>query len=86
MKLRVAKGQPAPSAAPQHSVNKSAPQASDWNDFSQSNATERPVAETADEAPAMEDEGEPLGFLQLLPLSSEDSASMSYLKYCSILL
>ncbi|KAL6191982.1 hypothetical protein ACLB2K_038370 [Fragaria x ananassa] len=56
--LRIAKGQPAPSAAPEHSVNKSAPQASDWNDFLQSNATERPVAETADEAPAMEDEDE----------------------------
>ncbi|PRQ36791.1 putative nucleotide-binding alpha-beta plait domain, NTF2-like domain-containing protein [Rosa chinensis] len=60
--LRVAKGQPAPSVAPQPSVNKSAPPASDWNDFSQpiasSNAVERPVAETADEVSALEDEDE----------------------------
>ncbi|XP_050372883.1 nuclear transport factor 2-like [Argentina anserina] len=59
--LRVVKGQPV-SVAPQHSVNKSAPLASEWNDFSQpiasSNAVERSVAETADEIPTMEDEDE----------------------------
>ncbi|KAM5584021.1 hypothetical protein ABKV19_003743 [Rosa sericea] len=51
LKLRVAKGQPASSVAPQHSVYETALLASDWNDFSQStalsNAVERPVAETA---------------------------------------
>ncbi|XP_009357968.2 nuclear transport factor 2 [Pyrus x bretschneideri] len=65
--LRVAKGQPVPSVAPQHSSNKSAPMASNWNHYPQStaqqsisssNTFERPVAETADEVAALEDEGE----------------------------
>ncbi|KAM1380643.1 hypothetical protein ACFX2I_022344 [Malus domestica] len=65
--LRVAKGQPLPSVAPQHSSNKSAPMASDWNHYPQStahqsisssNTFERPVAETADEVATLEDEGE----------------------------
>lgn len=70
-KLRVAKGQPAPSVAPHHSANRSALPASEWNHYSQSSAQqpisssntyERPVAETADEAATLEDEGELLGF------------------------
>ncbi|KAI5348186.1 hypothetical protein L3X38_001073 [Prunus dulcis] len=65
--LRVAKGQPAPSVAPQHSANRSALPASEWNHhpqssaqqpISSSNTYERPVAETADEAATLEDEGE----------------------------
>ncbi|TQE08405.1 hypothetical protein C1H46_006033 [Malus baccata] len=65
--LRVVKGQPVPSVAPQHSSNKSAPMASDWNHYPQStahqsisssNTFERPVAETADEVATLEDEGE----------------------------
>ncbi|PQQ08970.1 putative G3BP-like protein [Prunus yedoensis var. nudiflora] len=65
--LRVAKGQPAPSVAPQHSANRNALPASEWNHhpqssaqqpISSSNTYERPVAETADEAATLEDEGE----------------------------
>ncbi|KAH7521997.1 hypothetical protein FEM48_Zijuj07G0091100 [Ziziphus jujuba var. spinosa] len=71
--LRVVKGQPAPSGAPAaavaplHSVNKNASLASDWNHSLQSatqhpivssNATERSVAEAADEVSPLEDDGE----------------------------
>ncbi|XWS13926.1 hypothetical protein CRYUN_Cryun36dG0080700 [Craigia yunnanensis] len=65
--LQVAKGQPASSVAPQISVNKNTPPASDWDQapqhttqqpFVSSNAVERSGADMVEEVSAIEDEGE----------------------------
>ncbi|XP_022760364.1 putative G3BP-like protein isoform X2 [Durio zibethinus] len=64
--LRVAKGQSAPSVAPQVSVNKNIPPVSDWDHAPQhsaqqsfvSNAVEMSGADMVDEVSAIEDEGE----------------------------
>lgn len=66
LKLRVAKGQSAPSVAPQISINKNTPPASDWvhapqhttqQAFVSSSPVERSGADMVEEVSAIEDEG-----------------------------